>query len=1231
MDSPVVQPYEVRDFSGGMTDYFLQGGPTRYQRADNLIINIDRKLESRYGSCPLDSVNYRIPGQPRRIDGFVHFNNERELFAQAGRDIHYLNPNWTRLLGPTGNEVLGSGGSYTQVTYSDWNGHSFLVPNSGAIPSKIYRDKLGALQVRTAGLPKPKCVPGYTNASLLNACIALANDLRTSMVNHIKDISNTNPFGGAVAGFLHGLLDKWSLSYFETQTWFIFDTEYPGPTPTPTPRPLATDQNSLFNLIEALCLAFEHHGADAFNSFYHFEVLLDTGGGGSTVPPKGPYQRLNDNTRPTTLEQAARQLDELRTKWYWHQFNVYTHAAFNDYSGMNKYRVTQPAIGTIDLDGVPKLTPNYQPFFNYVNRLKQVFNAHVTNGVVDYFTVIDYWHYQLENSLFYHHVTLPDATDLDTAYLILYWVRVMYGSLHVFDSNWPQHTNFTMDTTSGSANVADVKIGGSPITLPTDAWVISTNAIFNDPNPDNQKAARVVSSASGTATLSKTLQNTVGDQPVQHSLSFYHGATQFGSLITTTNQRAGTDEFLEGSVGEDWVMPPTLEAWIEDGAELFNAIAAHIGNGATHIQGEAIVNFLQGGGFYKPEVSSYAYSFTYKYKYTTENGVEFLNISTPIFAGPIETCKIYPKFTELPAGIESDFVDDGIVTEVATVGISNLPTLANDPSTNYDTAEIDVQIYRTIDSGNTYYLEGEVDNGTVSFTDGIADSLDGPGVNRLDAREVLYTTGGIVANESPPLCRYLHILNDIAYYGDITDAGQRFPNRILQSIPGSPDAVSLTFFDDIEDFLMGISSTRNNVVALGRTSVYRLSGSFNNLGQGAITHERISDEIGCISTRSIVRTEIGIFFAGNDGFYFTDGFQLIKISIDLDETYAKLTRTEEQRTRITGSYDRLTRRIWWTVQEEATDTDCNACFIFYLNYGVKPSGVFTTASNGSHFRPSAVTFHQGYLIRGDKRGLLFRHDPNYKTDPKVPADVSTPLAEWGTVHLPYDYRSCALDFGNTATGQWVTKIHVLGKNAGNASFHVNSIKENNLLTKRATAPVRYVRNPIWGDATIDWGDPDFTWRYDGKLDEKRRFPAGSLRSQFRQLQITPADDVGVYRYEDFPEGSTADVDATAKTATIATPSGYTEILWPLDVDDMRIAFSTDNYEQEFAIESVLDDELTFLDPGNLAVSDPAATWVIRGVMKEQRISILSYLLQFSAFGEPGAAYAGFESRGENAQ
>src|SRR5262249_40606150 len=160
---------------------------------------------------------------------------------------------------------------------------------------------------------------------------------------------------------------------------------------------------------------------------------------------------------------------------------------------------------------------------------------------------------------------------------------------------------------------------------------------------------------------------------------------------------------------------------------------------------------------------------------------------------------------------------------------------------------------------------------------------------------------------------------DIAYYGDITDAGQRFPNRILQSIPGSPDSVSLTFFDDVEDALMGISSSRNNVIALGRISLYRLAGSFNNLGQGAITHERISDEIGCISTRSIVRTEIGVFFAGNDGFYYTDGFQLIKISIDLDETYARITRTEEQRTRITGCYDRLTRRVWWTVQEEPTD------------------------------------------------------------------------------------------------------------------------------------------------------------------------------------------------------------------------------------------------------------------------------------------------------------------------
>ena len=1218
MANLALQPLEVSDFSGGMTDHFLQGGATRYQRADNFLINVDRKLEVCPGSVPFDSTNYKIPGPPRRIDRFILFNNESELFSQVGRDIFYLNPNWTRLLGTTGNEPIGAGGSFNQVSYSPWNSHLFFTSDDGPLPGKIYRDENNELQVRTAGLPAPKGIPTYTDSSLLTACIALANDLRRSIVDHINDLS------------LHSSRDKWSLSYFTAQTWFFFDIEFPGPTPTPTPAPAATDQTSLFNLVEALCLAYEHHGFDPENEFYHLSITYDNGGGGGTVPPKGPFRKLSNNTKPTKLEIAAAQLDELHQRWNWHRLSIWTHNAGNSFLVINKHALTQAKVGEINFEGFPIVSPNFNDAFRYVNYLKSAYNRHVTNDA-DFFG--SYYHVQKIHSSHDSRVTIPDCTDLDSMCLLIFWIRMNYGFVHVFDSNWPQHTNFTMDTSTGSPNVTDVKIGGSPITLEVDDWVIATSDIFNDADPNNRRAARVVSSASGTATLSKSLTNTVGDQAAQYSNSFYHGSFQFGSLVNATNLRAGTDEFLEpnptSGLENNTNFPSTIEGWIDWAAEIFNSLAIHMGNGAAHMQANSIENFLQGSGpFFKPQIASYAYAFLFKYEYKVQNGVEFLNLGPPIFIGPFETGVAFPIGTELEVGSENFFPFLHSVVTTEKTNLTNLPNLINTSETNYDTAKIKVQVYRTTDGGNTFFLMDEVSNGTSSFVDDVNDTIPNPGKEPLNTREVIYTTGGIVQNDPPPKAKFLHILNNTAYYVNVIDAGQSFPNRVVQAIPNSPDAAPPSFFDDLEDELTGVSSTRNNTIVFGKTSVYRLGGGFNNLGQGFLSHERISDSMGCLASNSIVQTEIGIFFAGNDGFYYTDGFQLIKVSIDLDETYRLLTLSDEQKKRISGVYDRITRRIWWSLQSHPTGEGCDVHFIYYLNYGVKPSGVFTTASNGSHYQPSATAFFKGQMIRGDERGLIFKHDSIYKTHPKVPSDLNTPLANWGTVHIPYDYRSCALDFGTTFQGQWATKVHVLGKNVGNVAAQVSSIRENNYSRNKALAPVHYRANPMWGQPQVVWGDSAYPWKYDGKLDQWRRFPAGSLRSQLRQIQISPAK-VGVYRSDDWPDGATTNVNATLKTATLATPLGFAPLSWPLDVVDMFIAFSTDNYQNEFLITQVATNVITFSDTGNLSVSDAAASWVIRGITKEQRFSILSYAIHFSRLGDRGATYEGRETKGEN--
>lgn len=1223
--------FEVEDFSGGLTDFFLQGDKKRYQYASNLLIDEDRKLFLRPGSDGFDYAgNHRLP-EVTRIGTFLFYEKDKEILVHQGRKLFYLADNWTEITGPEGASAIGGGSPFDNLSWSDWDGkgHVYFSSAGGGLPGKLYKDSEGDFQVRTVGLPLPAAKPRYSKAGLLAACINLANDIRYSMVNHMADTT------------LHSLADTTAAAFL-------------------TSAPAASSEASLYTLVGALNQVYESHAYDPDIEAFHkgFADLAIDVGTADVGPPKGPFKKLSNNGTPSSITEAAACLDELRTRWYWHRLSVYTHDKQNTYTTLNRYPVTAPAIGSTDTSGIPYVTPNYDEVLRYVNYLKNLYNVHVSNGAfgADWFSAYlnaSHAHSQKLNSDAYTLCTLPDATDLDSAYLIIYWIWAMYGMIHIFDAKVTTHTNTKIDTTAGSADVTDVGGSGTGnVTMPVGAWVIATSDIFDDVDANNRRAAKVTASGSGTATLSKKLLATVNDQAVQYSYSLYHGGYSSQTFTSVTTSQVDANEQLDpapvsGLGSNNLALPETLEAWIDRAQVVFQALSYHVQNGDAHYASDVPYNYLQlNGKFYKPQIASYGYAVVYKHTYTTKQGIEFQVESAPTFFGPIETAKQFQIGTQLDSGfsaqdtgVEYAFSFDGRVETVASSIVQNLPELKNTSLTNYDVTEVVLEIYRTQDGGNTYYLLGEVANGVSTYTDSVSDTTSSAISPQLTDRATLYTTGGEVAHDQPQESRFVHIFQNIAYYGYITDTGQVFKDRVLQSVPGAPDAVPADFSYDLGDELMGITSTRNNVVALCRHSIHRLQGGYTNLGQGTLTAERIVGESGCISSKSIVRTEIGIFFAGTDGFYYTDGYQLIKISIDLNRSYNAFTQTEEQASRIHGAYDKRTRRIWWNVQSESSSTDCDKTYVYYLDYGVKPSGVFTgPIENGTHWAPSALAFFQDDMIRGDKRGLLLRHNARYKSDLKIPDDVDDfdALDQWGRVHIPYRYLSSALDFGTIAKGNYVTKIHLLGANKGNAAVQIAAIADNNNFarSKKDLAPIRYRDNLVWGDPNIVWGDEETQWKTDGRMDVSRHFPSGNLRAQLKQIEIRPAY-TGVYKSQEMPEGAYCDVATTTIDgedvikATLQTPTGFTELWWPMDVTDMVIAFSNDDYEAEYPIVQWFNTEITITDEdGNLPGDLENQEWVIRGYQKEVGFHMLAYSLDVAILGDRGNAAPG--TGGENA-
>jgi hypothetical protein len=373
-----------------------------------------------------------------------------------------------------------------------------------------------------------------------------------------------------------------------------------------------------------------------------------------------------------------------------------------------------------------------------------------------------------------------------------------------------------------------------------------------------------------------------------------------------------------------------------------------------------------------------------------------------------------------------------------------------------------------------------------------------------------------------------------------------------------------------------------------------------------MTAVKISDTTSCISSNSIVQTLDGIFWCGRDGIYYCDGYNVSRINEEWSsETYAGLVATSGQQSFIEGAYDKVNKRIWWTFQEDTGSPDADVCFILDLNWGISEDMPFTSASGGTYFAPSAITFDTlGNMIRGDRRGYVLQHSLGLGTDPKI--DTAAAVADWITVPIIYDFKSAAFDLGSMSARKYVTKIILTCKNKTNLSTQIISNNDDNRRIADLS-PIRFRGNLIWDDPLPEWGDPDLIWNFDGIIEQQRKFPSGSLRCSYKQIQITNANVI-IYNSD-----ALGTVTTTALTKTVTLDDAVL-VDWPEDIVDYAIAFSNDGYTKEFPITARTANTLTYLDPFDYALNGVGQEWVIRGIPKDEVINILSFTLLYEVFG-----------------
>lgn len=580
---------------------------------------------------------------------------------------------------------------------------------------------------------------------------------------------------------------------------------------------------------------------------------------------------------------------------------------------------------------------------------------------------------------------------------------------------------------------------------------------------------------------------------------------------------------------------------------------------------------------------------------------------TPSAAGNSYLYRFTNEYTYDSAGLT--FLDIGPTTEVAVPSsgdpsvnpnaITVIPVIANGAIDNYDTASANLRvgIYRTTNGGQVFYKVGSVANGTTTFNDNVSDAL-------LVDNELLYTEGGVVENDPPPLAKVVHVKSSYGYYANTSETDGFHPNRVYQSIPDDIDSVPSTFFVDCDDEIIAVSSAQDTTILLGKKFTYRLDGSFDELGRGSMVTQKIGDTGGCVSSQSVVQTIDGVFWAGLDGFYFSDGFKVLRVNRGWNNTYAGLVSDTPalRKARIQGKYDPLTKRIWWAVQQGG-GVDNDKTYMLDLNWGLSDDMPFTSASNGANYAPTALEFVNNELIRGDRRGYLFRHSSSVFTDPRV--DTAVAPSTWSKATIFYNYQSCATNFGTDMVRKFVTRVSVASQNETNLSLQIVSSNDDSRQVTNL-APIRYKGNMIWGDPDVYWGDPEIIWNRIGLISEFRRMPQANLRCLYKQIYFQPAF-VAIINSDQIGDVT---VNNVAKTATLVDTGSYD---WPSDPIDYFIAFGNDNFTNVFQITGRTNDILTFADPAGFCPNG-LQEWVIRGYPKGEIFNLISYTINWALGG-----------------
>lgn len=590
---------------------------------------------------------------------------------------------------------------------------------------------------------------------------------------------------------------------------------------------------------------------------------------------------------------------------------------------------------------------------------------------------------------------------------------------------------------------------------------------------------------------------------------------------------------------------------------------------------------------------SYLYALHYSYTYKV-GGVTFKNVST-VFQ------------SEVVSMTNAKGIGDG-----TTVDIDVFPFISG-TGNQLDVSNIKVELYRTIDGALALHKVTEFTNGfSGPYTDNNKDE-------DIISNELIYTDGGFTEHYPVPKSKTTTVVNDVAWYGGVVeelDSGDELrPYRLQQAIPSVPSAINPTAYKDLDDDIVGVSHFKGIPMVFTKSFIYRIDGVVDALGAGVIRARALSSEAGCLSNSSIVRTDSGIFWAGLDGFYVSDGFKISRITeTRLTKRFSEYADTEDKRKRVIATYDKEHERVKWAMSSDGVLND------YYWVLDLR-TGSFTN-EYGKDMNATSLFYNENRILRGDDFGYIYSHSDGETSD--YLRDLNANIEDWKKEHIPYRFESVAYNFGNPHNKYWVQQSTFSIKASSNSSITPFSINDDGRSDKKMKTinPSGFI---TWGDENFVWGNPDTVWRPSETAVYQRHFPRGGMRCRRKQIRLIP-ERVILYRSDVFDTGTVA-----YETPALPNPTRFTVTLdsgkWPIEITGEQIHFEEDGYVKTYNIESRSDTTLV-ITGGGLTIG-PAKKWYIKGYRKDQQFEIKAFSMTFAPLTNVGNKFDKTQS-GENA-